>query len=227
MVWFALVCISAIAPPFCAARPVGVATAPNVSLATVPVAYFGGHHSNCKGETGCRSKPNLRMLAKMRLMMIEKWEGHCYDECMYNASKQMECNPSCNVEGDMLDTLSRAKQLNPALSSVFYLNSLMAFPFYALSGKFAAAKALLIDMYTNKPVELVNDEGMKKVWVYDWGNPVGRKLFLAFVSDIIASGLVDGMFFDKWGTSCQEVNSTTWKICNNRCGYVTPAVAKA
>lgn len=69
----------------------------------------------------------------------------------------------------MLDTLARAKALNPALSGVFYLNTLMAFPFYALSGKFADAEALLVDMYTGKPVALVNDEGMKDVWVYDWG----------------------------------------------------------
>ena len=29
--------------------------------------------------------------------------------------------------------------------------------------------------YTQKPVELVNDEGMQHVWVYDSGNPVGRR----------------------------------------------------
>lgn len=32
------------------AAPV-VATAPNTSLDTIPVAYFGGHHSNCTFST--------------------------------------------------------------------------------------------------------------------------------------------------------------------------------
>ena len=26
---------------------------------------------------------------------------------------------------------------------------------------------------------------------------------------------------------CSQVNATTWKVCNNRCGYVTPAQAAA
>ena len=51
-------------------RPVGVATAPNTSLATIPAAYFGGHHSFCNSTTGCRSKTNLQMLAKMRMVMV-------------------------------------------------------------------------------------------------------------------------------------------------------------
>lgn len=61
------------------------------------------------------------------------------------------------------------KALNPSVTGVVYLNTLMAFPFYALSGRFADAGALLMDMYTGKPVELTNDEDMQHVWVYDWG----------------------------------------------------------
>ena len=55
----------------------------------------------------------------------------------------------------MLDTLARAKALaagrGGSLSGVFYLNTLLAFPFYQLSGKFAAAGALLIDMCKGRP----------------------------------------------------------------------------
>jgi len=72
------------------------------------------------------------------------------------------------------------------------------FPFYQLSGKFAAAGALLMDMYTGKPVTLTNDENMQHVWVYDWGSETGRRLFTDFVQAEIASGNVDGMFADKW-----------------------------
>lgn len=195
------------------------------------MAYFGGHHSPCTAPTGCRSGANLAMLSKMRMVMVEKWEGHCYDGCMYNVSKGMPCFPSCNVEGDMLDTLSRAKSLAAAdgreLAGVFYLNTLLAFPFYQLSGRFAAAGALLMDMYTGRPVELTNDENMQHVWVYDWGSATGRELFVNFIQTAIASGSVDGMFADKWGYKCSPVNATTWKICNNKCGYVTPEQGQA
>ena len=39
--------------------------APNTSLATVPTAYFGG-------DTAHRSDANIAMLAKARIVMIEK-----------------------------------------------------------------------------------------------------------------------------------------------------------
>ena len=97
----------------------------------------------------------------------------------------------------MLDTLARAKALALAdgrvLTGVFYLNTLLAFPFYSLSGQFADAGALLTDMYTGKPVELTNDENMQHVWVYDWGSAKGRQLFLDFIQRAIASGHVDGV----------------------------------
>ena len=38
---------------------------------------------------------------------VEKWEGYCYDGCMYNASKDMPCYPSCNVEGDNTRLVTR------------------------------------------------------------------------------------------------------------------------
>lgn len=159
--------------------------------------------------------------------MIEKWEGHCYDGCMYNASKGMLCYSSCNVERDMLKTIASVKKLSPSTLGVMYINTLMAFPFYALSGKFEANDALLMDMYTNKPVELTNDEGMQHVYVYDWGSAKGRELFIAFIKDLLDSGQADGLFSDKWSYRCSQVNESTWKICNNRCGYVTPAQAAA
>jgi hypothetical protein len=205
-------------------------TAPNTSLATIPVAYFGGHHSACNFTTGCRTEENLRMLSKMRIVMVEKWEGHCYDSCMKNGSSKpsLPCFPSCNVEGDMRNTLRRAKAMSPnGLTGVFYLNTLMAFPFYSLAGKFTDANALLMDQYTGKPVLLTNDENMQNIWVYDWGNPKGRELFLNYIKEMIHSGDIDGIFADKWGYKCKEENATAWKICNNRCGYVTPEQGQA
>ena len=212
-----------------------LSASPNVSLATVPVAYFGGHHNQNTSDhgvtpcpaSGCRPAENIRMLSKMRIIMIEKWEGHCYDGCMYNASKHMPCFPSCNVEGDMLQTIGQVKALNPAVAGVVYLNTLMAFPFYKLSGLFADSNALLKDMYTGKPVELTNDEGMQHVFVYDWGSAKGRQLFVDFIKGFIDTNKADGMFADKWNFQASQVNATTWKICNNRCGFITPAQAAA
>ncbi|MCG8622816.1 MAG: hypothetical protein MJE68_12580, partial [Proteobacteria bacterium] len=53
-------------------------TPPDTSLNTLPVGYFGG--VNCKE----RSQENINMLAKLRVIVIEKWEGPCWYECYAN-----------------------------------------------------------------------------------------------------------------------------------------------
>ena len=91
--------------------------APNVSLATLPVVYFGGINAT-------RTQANLEMLAKMRVVGIEKWEGRCWSDCLF---KGTNCGPECNVEQYMLDTIRNVKALNPAVSTFFYWNTLLDF----------------------------------------------------------------------------------------------------
>lgn len=132
--------------------------APNTSLATLPVAYFGGKG----GNSGPRSAANIAMLAKMRIVMLEKWEGPCWDDCLTNATGKppLPCQPACDVEADMLDTLRKVRSINPAVTNILYLNTLLLFPFYSLAQKYLDAGALLMDTVTGQPVTLQNDDGM-------------------------------------------------------------------
>ena len=192
-------------------------TAPNTSLATLPIAYFGGHKSP-RGSGG-RSDANLKMLSKMRIVMVsarpnlctqwiphclaqvEKWEGHCYDECspFKNGSTSGFCNPACAVESDMTSTLSKVKALNPSVTGIFYLNIFLLFPFYSLAGEYQAKGALLIDSETKKPVLLRNDESMPNIFVPDFGTALGRSIMLNAVQKMIAGGAVDGIFAERLG----------------------------
>ena len=45
----------------------------------------------------------------MRLVMLEKWEGACWDDCLGNATNKLPCSPSCNVERDSLATLQAVR----------------------------------------------------------------------------------------------------------------------
>jgi hypothetical protein len=63
-----------------------------------------------------------------------------------------------------------------------------------------------LSRYTHKPVVLTNDENMQNVWVYDWGLADARLLFVNFVKSMLATGKVDGLFADKWGTHCQQAS---------------------
>jgi hypothetical protein len=97
------------------------------------------------------------MLAKMRLVMIEKWEGHCWQDCLSQGVGSPPCEAGCDVEAIIMDTLRRIKAINPSVSGVLYLNTLLAFPFYALNGLYEGADALTIDSSTGKPIVIRNE----------------------------------------------------------------------
>jgi hypothetical protein len=90
-------------------------TAPNTSLELgTPVCYFGGNAAE-------RGPANIAMLAKMRMVMIEKWEGTCWQDCLAsNNSKPpaAACLPGCDVEDTIVGTLKAVKAVNPSVSGV-------------------------------------------------------------------------------------------------------------
>jgi hypothetical protein len=134
------------------------------------------------------------------------------------------------VENHSLAVLRAVRSLNPAVSQVLYLNALLLFPFYSLAQKYMDAGALLMDSQTGKPITLRNDDGMPGVLVPDFGKRVGRELWLGEVQQWLASGLVDGVFADKWPDSAHSnhsSNTSDWAVCNHVCGHVTPEVGAA
>jgi hypothetical protein len=196
--------------------------APNLSLDTVPVGYFGGNAAH-------RGQANIEMLAKMRLVMIEKWEGHCWQDCLAKPGSSA-CLPSCDAEASIIDTMRRIKAINHTVATVMYLNTLLAFPFYSLIGKYEAANALAIDSVTKKPIRLRNDNGMEDIFVYGFDKPEGQKLYLDAIKNYTATGVVDGFYGDKWNKGATPVDRRHpeggWNICNKECGSMTAAQAK-
>lgn len=207
-----------------------VITPPNTSLSTIPVAYFGG-------TTAPRPPTNYAMLSRMRIVMVEKWEGHCWADCLKNAtaSPPLPCSSSCAVERDMLHTLKQVKALNPAVSTVMYWNTLLAFPFYAAVGRIRdQGHALLVDSNTGSPLMLRNDNGMPGIGVPDFGKVECRKLWLGAVQNWVDTGVVDGIFGDKWNVyATQNVSNTSsgkaqgWAVCNHWCGGIAEDQAMA
>lgn len=184
-------------------------TPPDTSLDTIPVSYFGG--VNCKE----RSQENIEMLAKMRLIVIEKWEGPCWYKCYANLTMKppVPCQPSCGAENYQMKTIKRAKAVNPKLAAVFYLNTLYDFPFLELHGKFLKANADVIDV-NGKLVAFKNDNGMPNINVFDLGQKVGRDLWTDFVQSLADTGLVDGLFDDKSNILAMwNETGSFWQIC--------------
>ena len=206
-------------------------TPPDTSLDTIPVGYFGG--VNCKQ----RSEDNIQMLAKMRVIVIEKWEGPCWYECYNNLTKNppVPCQPSCGAENYQMNTIKQAKTANPKLSAVFYLNTLYDFPFLELHGKFLKANADVVDV-NGKLIAFKNDNGMPDINVFDFSQQVGRDLWTGFVQDLINTGYVDGLFDDKHDILAMwNETGSFWQLCewgtgkntwNISCGIISNETAQ-
>eukprot|EP00662_Eupelagonemidae_sp_cell21_P027269 gene27269-51667_t len=174
---------------------------------------------------------NIAMLAKMRLVMIEKWEGHCWSKCHRDCLAKPDssaCQPGCAVEDDIVDTLRRVKAVNPAVAGVLYLNTLLAFPFYSLIGRYnnnineskladiakeLHENALAIDSTTKQPIKIRNDNGMEGIFVYGFDEEKGVQLYVDAVKNLTATGVPN--------------RHGQWQICNHECGNVTEAQGKA
>lgn len=207
-----------------AVRRGGAIIAPDLSLDTVPIGYFGGNAER-------RGEANIEMLAKCRLVMLEKWEGHCWQACLAQGPGSAPCQPSCDAEASIMETMRRIKAVNPKVATVMYLNTLLAFPFYALVGKYQAANALTLDAVTKKPIAIRNDNGMEGIFVWGFDTAAGQQLYLDAIRNYTYSGVVDGFFGDKWNKGATPVDRTRpdggWEICNKECGNVTAEQGRA
>ena len=65
----------------------------NTSLYTIPTGYFGGN------GVAPRPQDEIELLAEQRMIVIEKWEGPCWAECLSNSSSHppIPCNPACGA----------------------------------------------------------------------------------------------------------------------------------
>lgn len=124
-------------------------------------------------------------------MVIEKWEGPCWLQCLANSSATppLPCNPACAEETHQLDTIARIKAVNPNVSTVFYHQTLYDFPFYNLTAQMAAADLHMRDI-NGSVIGLINDNGMQHVPLFDWGKPAAIEMFLQFHRGLISTGLV-------------------------------------
>jgi hypothetical protein len=103
--------------------------APNWSWDTLPIAFHGAN------KTGMFNSDAIEQLAKYNMVTIEKWYTPC------GAQGPTQAGPECDVEDKMFDTFHKIKAINPAVTTIMYLNSMFDFAFYNLHGKMEAREA--------------------------------------------------------------------------------------
>eukprot|EP00117_Sycon_ciliatum_P049682 scpid79209/ scgid35185/ len=182
-------------------------TKPDTSLKTLPVAYFGGV------AVHPRAQASYDMLAKMRIVVIEKWEGPCWDLCLANVSKGLQCQPSCHGEFYMMDTLQRVKKANPSVATGYYQNTLYMWRYQSLYGDFAAHDECLRAL-NGSIAGIVNDGGMQNVPVFslDKNDTVFR--YVDLLRNLTETGFIDGTFTDKPPIlAFQNETTRVWQVC--------------
>eukprot|EP00117_Sycon_ciliatum_P045242 scpid73696/ scgid32539/ len=187
-------------------------TKPNTSLETIPLGYFGG----VSGHP--RAQASYDMLAKMRIVVIEKWEGPCWDLCLANVSKGLQCQPSCHGEFYMMDTLQRVKKANPSVATGYYQNTLYMWRYQSLYGDFAAHDECLRAL-NGSIAGLENDNGMQNVPVFSHDKPDDVERYGEWLENLTATGFIDGTYLDK-GNVFSNLNKSTnaWQVCEDPSG---------
>eukprot|EP00117_Sycon_ciliatum_P018322 scpid73187/ scgid16979/ len=187
-------------------------TKPDTSLKTLPVAYFGGV------AVHPRAQASYDMLAKMRIVVIEKWEGPCWDLCLANVSKGLQCQPSCHGEFYMMDTLQRVKKANPSVATGYYQNTLYMWRYQSLYGDFAAHDECLRAL-NGSIAGLENDNGMQNVPVFSHDKPDDVERYGEWLENLTATGFIDGTYLDK-GQVFSNLNESTntWQVCEGATG---------
>ena len=95
-----------------------------------------------------------------------------------------------------------------------YLNTMLDFHFLHLHSLYKEADALLRNI-DGTVCQLINDNGMKNVTVFDYSLEVGRQLWLAEVKNATATGFVDGFYGDTMQIYATEDPETpgSWTVC--------------
>jgi hypothetical protein len=181
---------------------------PSTSLNTLPVVYIGG-------TSAARPKENIAMLAKMRYVIIEKWEGHCWNDCVKNASEGVKCEASCHEEAAQSATLKAVKALNPNVAGIFYQNTMLDFNFLELHQRYVDADALLHNV-DGTLCQLESDNGMKNITVFDYSKEIGQQLWLNQIKNLTQPGVVDGFYGDTMQVSATENSKGEWTVCKSR-----------
>jgi len=202
---------------------------PATDLATLPVVYWGG-------STLPRPPSNIDMLSKLAYIVIEKWEGACWDACLKNltSAHPRPCEAACAEEDHQLATLravraaSKNSSSGPAL--VFYLNAMLDFNFLSLHQRYVDADALLRNT-DGTLCHLTNDAGMLNVTVFDFAQDAGRALWVDTARNLTATGVVDGIYADQAQVFAEKNAKTgAWGLCkksHNTCCTLTEAKAEA
>lgn len=180
---------------------------PNVSLATVPVGYYGASWVS-------KTDAQIDMLSKQRVVILMQDDGACHDRCcpnthgancgsapMFNVSTLPGCNPSCDQHATQNAVFARIKAAaiaahRPVPHFMLYANSVYNWPFDKMTGRAGGVAAVSLHGADGTVHAETNDGGIYPSYFIDHSRPSGRAAFQSVFEDYIVNGLADGVYLD-------------------------------
>eukprot|EP00756_Hemistasia_phaeocysticola_P057914 Hpha_TRINITY_DN34523_c0_g1::TRINITY_DN34523_c0_g1_i1::g.96465::m.96465 len=171
---------------------------PRFSWDTVPVFY---HSCNF---TGTYTPEAIRVISKFPMVTIEKGQG---------VQDPADTRPA---EDKIVEVLKAVKAVDPNISTIFYYNSVLDWPFYNLHTKFLQRPDLWVRdakggvCHTNGDGSFPNHTNMLS---FDFAQAAARDLWLSECVNMTRTGFVDGCFSDRatGDPSCTVPNKTAFE----------------
>lgn len=196
---------------------------PYFSWDYIPLAFHGANRS------GMYNAETVEVLGKhYQMVTIEKW----YTEC--GSKHPIQNGPWCNVEASMYTTFNALKRINPNITNIMYLNSMMDFTMYNLHQlaedlEDKGTRVWLRDKNDTKVIYCNDGNYYCNVLNWDWTKQAARDLYTSHVINATKQGGVDGIFADHASVRLSNKNN---QICNGAgaqrtCYYFEPQFAAA
>ena len=202
---------------------------PYFSWDYIPLAFHGANRSGMYNES------TVEVIGKhYQLFTIEKW----YTEC--GSQHPNMSGPVCNVEKAMFKTFNQVKAINPKITNIMYLNSMMDFTMYHLHQMAANLEAkgtrIWLRDKNDKLVIYCNDGNyFCNVLNWDWTQKATRDLYTEHVLNATKVGGVNGLFADHAAVRLERGSHPEHypnSLCNGKadkriCYYFEPEFATA
>jgi len=159
-------------------------------------------------------------LAKFQVLAIEKWYTAC------GSKGPTQSGPDCAVEEKMSALFKQTKALTPNQTTIMYWNSELDFSMFKAHAKMETLEAQGTPVYLRDKfgtvLSLCNDGNVYcNITIFDWTQPAARQVWMEAITNVTATGLVDGIYADHScekgvgiGTAYPTKNNGPNQLCN-------------
>lgn len=189
---------------------------PPFSWNTLPVAWHGSSLTTF-------SPDEVSTLARYPVITIEKfqggrnlpWKGNVTAaEVCQNGSDAAACG--CCEEDNIVNAFSSIKKINPNVSTIAYINGIIAYPWYRTAQFFLKHPDYLLRDINGHPLNNIRENPIETWYTWDFSIDEVGSLFEEQCLSMVKTGVVDGCFVDGCPNVPGPLNTTVRNAYTNK-----------